>query len=232
MAMERELLEVIEQVARGETGGLLNQLHSAMRTLSTRWGTAAESTAPFWRRIVVSVGNPNSALGSGEFLGAGRSLTASVQGLGALGIAGVSIAVAVGVWVALGAGYLQGRQRARERGFMTGFSRGVVTGALNWKWPVVWDRFRVRRSYINYADPMAGKHEAVAENEGLFLGYCISSPLSEEKKKNFRKALRALAGRTDDGAWSQDRDIARNQQYDYVIALAVAGVQKGLIVTE
>jgi hypothetical protein len=131
-----------------------------------------------WRTIQIA--NPGGRLGS--FLGSGTSRVATLQGVGALGIAGVCIAVAAGVYLALGAPYYEARKRAQERGFIRGFSRGFVTGILNWKWPIAWDRMRLRVAYMNAADPVAGRIEADANNEGLFIGFCLGTSAPEGAK--------------------------------------------------
>ncbi|MBL8896267.1 MAG: hypothetical protein JNM84_01505 [Planctomycetes bacterium] len=192
------------------------------------WGQGASKISPFWRYISF---HPNQPFSRG-YHGFGASRAASLQGLGALGIIGITIVVAAGVYMALGAGYLAARERATQRGFLTGFSRGFVMGVLDWKWTTAAERFGLRYAYFNPMDPTAGRMEAQANNEGLFFGFCTGLPIPADRKKEYRKALRHLAGRSDDAPWSTRPDVARLQQIDYVSALAGAGVKSGLIAAE
>lgn len=206
----------------------LGQIELVQARIAAQWARNVAASAPIWRTIVIKDTWGNVTLASRG----GASLRATVAGAGAAGIIVISIAVAVGVYVALGAGYYEARKRVRARGFMTGYSRGFVMGILNWKWPTAAARFIAKRPYLNAMDQNAGQMEAAANNEGLFVGYCLGAAAPEEAKKRYRIALRRLARRTDDSAWSKNAIIARNQQIDYVIALAGAGVKHGVFTPE
>ena len=221
--------EMIRSGAIPSSTGLLNAMNQAGQRLATSWGQMAAATAPMWRFIPYV--NPVRGMALPMGGAGGTSAVATMQGLAALGIAGVAIAVAAGVWAALGAPYYQAIERARERGFLSGFSQGFTTGVLNWQWPQAASRFGMRRVIPrNHFVPQADRVEAVAHNEGLFIGYALGMGGTAEGKKAFRIALRKLAARTDNAAWSQNADEARLQQIDYVISLASAGVKHGLIV--
>ncbi|MBK8913150.1 MAG: hypothetical protein IPM64_00875 [Phycisphaerales bacterium] len=221
--------EMLRSGAIPASTGLINAMNMAGQKLAVTWGQMAASTAPVWRAIPYV--NPVRGMALPMGSAGGTSSAATVQGLAALGIAGVAIAVAAGVWVALGAPYYQAVERARERGFMSGFSQGFVTGVLNWGWHHAASRFGMRRVVLrNHFVPEADRVEAVAHNEGLFVGFALGMGGKAEGKKAFRIALRKLAGRVDDAPWSRDADEARLQQVDYVISLASAGVKHGLIV--
>jgi hypothetical protein len=198
----------------------------------------AASTAPIWRWV---------RLTGPQFVEAARgtSMAATTSGAGGLASTlGIPIVVAVGSWVMLGAGYYQARQEVRQRGFMSGFSQGFTMGVLNWTWNQAVYRFAmpfpVRR---NAFDSLADREEALGYNEGLTKGWAAGNGVPEtfydqkskqtiDPKKQYRIALRRLAGRTDSGSWSTNENEKRLQQRNYVIELAAAGVKNGLIVME
>lgn len=233
VSFARYMMEAVEEMTKNgsipASASFLTAMRMAGEQLSLQWGRMAASTAPVWR--VITMTNPVWSAPMGTT--GGSSVAATVQGLGALGIAGVCIAVAAGVWVALGAGYYEARQRVRKQGYMRGFSQGFTMGVLNWQWPAASARFGMRRViYTNNFDPGIDRIEAVAFNEGLVSGFSLGSSGPEENKKKYRIALRKLAKRTDTAPWSRDEDLARAQQVDYVVALAGAGVKSGLLVAE
>lgn len=208
--------------------GFLGQIELVQMRIGAQWARNIAATAPVWRTIVIkdTWGSMTVAQKGGA------SLRATIAGAGAAGIIVISIAVAVGVYVSLGAGYYEARQRVRARGFMTGYSRGFSAGVLNWKWPMAASRFIARRPYLNAMDQNAGQMEAAANNEGLFVGFCLGAAAPDEAKKRYRIALRRLARRTDDAAWSRNAERARNEQIDYLVALAGAGLRHGLFAAE
>ena len=187
----------------------------------------ASRTAPLWRWVRIA--GP-----LGDVAVRGTSVGATVGGVGSLALtAGVPIVVAAGVWVMLGSGYYQARAIAKKRGVITGFSQGFTMGVLRWGWEHAVTRFGKRFVVnANSFDAGATREETIGYNEGLVAGFAAGYATSDEQAKNFRIALRKLAGRADAGDWARDSDVARLQQVGYVIALAGAGVRHGLLVSE
>ena len=73
------------------------------------------------------------------------NLSAETLSLGgeaaAFGAAALPVVTMVGVYVALGAGYYQARELAREENNKSGFSQGFVMGLLGWEWHQATNRF-------------------------------------------------------------------------------------------
>lgn len=210
----------------------------AAQMAAMEFARQSATTAPLWRWIRIP--GPNFVE-----VARGTSMTATVSGAAGLAVTmGIPLAVAVGSWVMLGAGYKQALEEVKRRGFMSGFSQGFTTGVLNWTWDQAVNRFAKRFViYQNTFYRTLDREEALSYNEGLRKGWAAGNGVPTawydktsdsiiDKKKSYRIALRKLAGRTDSGPWSSNWDEARLQQVDYVIALAASGMKHGLIQME
>jgi hypothetical protein len=201
----------------------------------------ARATAPLWR--FVRVPGPMSTIAM-----RGTSMVATTAG--ATGLAttlGIPIAVAVGSWVMLGSGYYRARQEIKAKGFMRGFAQGFTAGVLKWEWGHVYNILFIKNIVrTNVWDGVMDREEALGYNKGLHMGFAagegaektfIYDPRGATREtipvgKNYRIALRKLAGITAAGDWSRNDDEKRLQQRNYVIELASAGLKHGLIVPE
>jgi hypothetical protein len=160
---------------------------------------------------------------------------ASGGGLLATGAAGAAAAGAipvvgmVGVWAALGSGYLEAREQAKSEHSASGFSHGFVAAVLGWAWRHAVSRFGRRYLRMNRFDGEHDQIRVLSYNGGLKSGFLAGSALPDEAKKAYRLWLRKLAGRTDAGPWSGDADAARREQVAYVTALAAAARKHGVI---
>jgi hypothetical protein len=145
---------------------------------------------------------------------------------------GVPIITAVGVWVALGSGYYQARQKAKNEETMSGFSQGFVTAIIGWKWEHVVTRFQ--RSYlrINHFDEEMNSIRVNSYHEGLKTGYLAGMALHPDNRKEFSRAIRKAGSIKGPKEWSRDSDVARNQQVSYVIEMAGAALRYRIIKPE
>jgi hypothetical protein len=133
-------------------------------------------------------------------------------------IVGVPVAAWVGVFVALGAPYLEARAIVRNENFMSGFSQGFVTGILKWRWQnTVALFFKFSPGPPNPFDESLGVIAAKAYNQGLHSGFVQGAGYDDETKKKILKSLKAMSPGTSAGNWDRLRQIA------YVIELASAG---------
>jgi hypothetical protein len=146
--------------------------------------------------------------------------------------AGVPIVTAVGVWVALGSGYYEARQKAKKSEFMSGFSQGFVMGVLQWKWDHVVTHFRRPFLSINKFDGAMDKIRVESYHEGLKGGFLAGTALPLDVKKGVSRAIRKAGNIHGPKEWSRDDDVARNQRVSYVIEMAGAGVRYQLIKPE
>ena len=129
----------------------------------------------------------------------------------------------------IGGAYAEGRRIAGERGALSGFSQGFVMGVLNWQWGTAARLFGKKQAGRNAFDQGAARAEAEGYNKGLVAGYALGSGAPDNVKKAYRIKLRKLANLHVAGPWSIDADEAYLQQTNYVISLAAAGVNAGLI---
>jgi hypothetical protein len=155
-----------------------------------------------------------------------------VAGSGAVAAGAVPVIAMAGVFVALGAGYYEAREMAREANNKSGFSQGFVMGVLNWSWHQAWDHFGKKEVGTNAWDQGISVAAYEGYNRGLVTGFKMGSYLQENAKKAFRIRLRSLADIHGSRAWSRNPDEAYLQQRDYVIELAAAGWKHGVFKSE
>ncbi len=152
---------------------------------------------------------------------------AASAGGGAIAAGAIPVAVAVGVWVALGAGYYQARQIVRQENTMSGFSQGLVCGLLRWTYDQTLDRFRRPTLHINQFDRQTDEIRVTSYIEGLRKGFTAGTLMPRAAVKPFLARLRQLANLPPMTA--EDWNGRRNTQISYVIALAGAGRRHGLV---
>ncbi len=143
--------------------------------------------------------------------------------------AGVPVITAVGVWVALGSGYYQAREEAKNANTMSGFAQGFVMAILKWKWHHVASRFQRPYLRINKFDEQMDSIRVTSYHKGLKSGFLAGTALSDEAKKEYIKKIRSAGNVHAPKEWSRDDDTARNQQISYVIELAGAALRLQII---
>ncbi len=154
-------------------------------------------------------------------------------GAGSLALtAGVPVITAVGVWVALGSGYYQAREEAKNENAMAGFSQGFVMAILKWKWYMVAARFQRPYLRINKFDEAMDSIRVTSYHNGLKSGFLAGTVLSDEAKKEYVKKIRNAGNVHAPKQWSGDEDTARNQQISYVIELAGTALRLQIIKAE
>jgi hypothetical protein len=146
--------------------------------------------------------------------------------------AGVPIVTAVGVWVALGSGYYQAREQAKNENTLSGFSQGFVAAILDWKWNHVVSRFRRNYLSINKFDEKMNEIRVKSYHSGLQTGYLAGVSLSYEAKKAYVRKIRGAGNVQAPKEWSKDDDVARNQQISYVIDMASTALKLQIIKAE
>lgn len=143
--------------------------------------------------------------------------------------AGLPVVTAVGVWVALGSGYYQAREEAKNENTLSGFSQGFVMAILKWKWSHVVSRFQRPYISINKFDEKMNAIRVESYHKGLKAGYLAGMVLPDEAKKAYVKKIRAAGNVHAPKEWSRDGDVARNQQISYVIELAATARKMQII---
>jgi hypothetical protein len=146
-----------------------------------------------------------------------------------VGIAALPVVAMAGVFVALGSGYAAARVMVANENTASGFSQGFVTGLLSWEWHHVVDRFRMPFLRINRMDGATDAIRVNAYHGGLKAGWAAAAALDPAARKAYLSKMRKLGGVQGPKAWSTNRDVARNEQISYVIALAAAGRRYGII---
>jgi hypothetical protein len=136
--------------------------------------------------------------------------------------AGLPIVTLVGVWVALGSGYYQAREEAKNENTLSGFSQGFVMAILRWKWSHVVSRFQRPYLSINKFDEQMNSIRVNSYHTGLKAGYLAGTVLPDDAKKAYIRKIRQAGDIHAPKEWSRDEDLARNQQISYVIELAAA----------
>ena len=130
----------------------------------------------------------------------------------------VPIAVWVGVFVAMGAGYAEARTLVRNENFQSGFSQGFVMGLLKWEWQHVVSRFfRFGPGQINVMDESLSYIAANSYNEGLRSGFLHARIFDDETRKALLNRLKSFSPSTGAGQWN------RLNQVSYVVEVAGAG---------
>lgn len=158
-----------------------------------------------------------------------------IAGAGAGGFAltaGVPVITAVGVWVALGSGYYQAREEAKNENTMSGFSQGFVMAILKWKWHNVVSRFQRPYLRINKFDEAMDSIRVNSYHKGLKSGYLAGTALSDDAKKEYVKKIRSSGNIQSPKQWSENEYTARNQQISYVIDLATTALKLQIIKPE
>ncbi|MCO6510238.1 MAG: hypothetical protein J5I65_05535 [Aridibacter famidurans] len=143
--------------------------------------------------------------------------------------AGVPIATMAGVYVALGSGYYQAREQAKQENKLMGFAQGFVMAISNWRWSHVVSRFRRYNIRINVVDEAMNDIRVKYYHEGLKLGFLAGVVVPADVRKQLVSALRKAGNISAPKEWSANSDVARNQQIDYVIEMAAAGIRSNLI---
>ena len=143
------------------------------------------------------------------------SAASELAGLGAIAAGALPVLAQVGVFVALGAGYYQAREIAKQEETTSGFSQGFVLGILNWSISNVSNLFyRHGVIHINSVDEQLNVIRVVNFDRGLISGFLLGSALPDSLQEAFVSGLRKLAGHPATGHWT------RNDQISFVIALA------------
>ncbi len=134
--------------------------------------------------------------------------------------AGLPVIAMVGVAVALGSGYYQAREEARNDNFASGFSQGFVMAILDWDWRHAVTRFGRTRQNINHYDEQMDSIRVSSYHSGLKKGYLAGRALPPAGRKAYAKKIRSAGGIHGPKNWSENDDVARNQQISYVIDMA------------
>jgi hypothetical protein len=158
----------------------------------------------------------------------GLMFTGAAAGSFAL-TAGVPVVTAVGVWVALGSGYYQAREEAKQEETMSGFSQGFIMAISNWKWDHVVARFRRPYLSINKFDEKMNSIRVNSYHEGLKKGYLAGLVLPDEARKAYVKKIRQTGGVYSPSQWSGGEYEKRNQQISYIIEMAAAARRSQII---
>jgi hypothetical protein len=156
-------------------------------------------------------------------------------GAGAAGFAltaGVPIVTMVGVWVALGSGYYQAREDAKNENTISGFSQGFVMAISDWKWNHVATRFNRPHLIINHFDAKMDEIRVESYHRGLKSGFLAGIALPPEARKEYIHKIRKAGNIHSPKEWSRNADDARNQQVSYVIEMAAAARRYQIIKTE
>jgi hypothetical protein len=164
--------------------------------------------------------------------------TISVPGqVAAVGAVALPVLTQVGVFVALGAGYYEARQAARNEETASGFSFGLVCGMIGWKWDHVTDHFRRKYFKMNPFDDQMDAIRVNSFNQGLLAGYLAGRALPPDAQMRYLKMFRDDAGRTrpssaewkshadptdESMAAQMERARAWYVQTNYVMDLAIA----------
>ena len=143
--------------------------------------------------------------------------------------AGLPIVTMVGVWVALGSGYYQAREEAKNENMLSGFSQGFVMAILKWNWSHVVSRFQRPYLRINKADEQMDSIRVNSYHKGLKAGYLAGMVLPDDTKKAYVKKIRSAGNVHGPKEWSADEDVARNQQISYVIDMATTALKFQII---
>ena len=174
-----------------------------------------------WLEINAEAQEATLAAAQARVVAAANSLRSSTLILATADLAltaGVPLSIWVGVYVALGAPYVQAQTLVRNENFVSGFTQGFVTGLLKWQWAHTKARFvRFSPDFNTSGAVDLGFNSANARNEGLRNGYIHASILPDDVKKKILAHLKSLSPSTHAGSWS------RNEQISYVIELAAAG---------
>lgn len=136
--------------------------------------------------------------------------------------AGVPIVTAVGVWVALGSGYYEARQKAKSEETMLGFSQGFVMAISGWQWNHVVSLFQRPFLRNNHFDEGLDVIRVNSYHEGLKTGYLAGITMPQDARKEYLSKIRKAGNVPGPKEWSRGYYAARNQQISYVIDLAVA----------
>jgi len=158
-----------------------------------------------------------------------------LAGLGAIAAGALPVFAMEGVFLALGAGYLEAREIVRERESRSGFSHGFVMGILGWEWRHVLDRFYRHYIHISSWDEELNVIRVKAYNVSLQSGFLLGAVLPDSLQKAFVSGLRKLAGHPSTANWNSrdpldEMEVYRAQrvQINFVIDLAVAFQRRSL----
>lgn len=143
--------------------------------------------------------------------------------------AGLPVVTAVGVWVALGSGYYQAPEEAKNENTMSGFSQGFVMALLKWKWHQVVSRFQRPYLRINKFDGEMDAIRVTYYHRGLKSGYLAGTVMSDDAKKEYVKKIRNAGNVHAPKQWSENEYEARNQQISYVIELAATALKLQIV---
>lgn len=130
------------------------------------------------------------------------------------------------VFVALGAGYYEAREAARNEETARGFSYGLVCGMLNWSWRITLERFHETNFHTNHFDEGMNSIRANAFNKGLLTGFLAGKALPRDARKKYLKMFRDAAGIEipSDEQWEDHSDglnLTRAAQAEHMRAVNV-----------
>lgn len=175
----------------------------------------------YYSQIIALYEVTNGGLLAGGAAAGGLALTA-----------GLPLVTMVGVGVALGSGYYQAREEAKNENFRSGFSQGFVMAILNWNWDHAVNRFGRMRLSINKFDEKLNHIRVESYHDGLKRGFLAGRALPPDTRKAFVDKIREAGGVRGPKQWSDNKEEARNQQISYVIDLATAALRLQIIKPE
>lgn len=191
---------------------LANMEEAALGAADYAWRTVY---GPIHARWLAA--NEAGALARGIAQLRASSMVVGASGLGLTLV--VPLAVWVGVWVAMGAGYAEAKSLVKKEEWESGFSRGFVMRLLGWDWSHAVSRFfRFSAGQINPFDESLSYVGANAYNEGLRAGYVHASSFNKKIQTAFLERIKKLSPSVRAGkSWT------RVDQIDYVTYLAAYG---------
>lgn len=139
------------------------------------------------------------------------------------------IVTLVGVWVALGSGYSQAREEAKNKNTFSGFSQGFAAAILQWRWVHVVPRFQRPFLNINTMDEAMNSIRVNSYHTGLKTGFLAGLAMPNQAKRGYVHKIRQGGDVHAPKDWSNNEDTARNQQIAYVIDLATSAVRLQII---
>ena len=124
-----------------------------------------------------------------------------------------------------------------KEGYASGFSKGFITGLLQWELRFTIDRFWDNAVGKNGFDESLPAIRAASQNNGLIKGRLAGLAKDDGEKKRYLLGLHKLTTTSKAGWTSRNDDWmekmrARQVQISYVIDLQAAALKSGLITVE